>query len=121
MAAASYGTTAHGRGGDSRQSHTSDTAGAPRLVGLNRLLSEVFGAHGQIVVGVLMVAMTVLQAWYWGIQKHPGSAAIFWLSVEALLFAAYGVFATALGYRATERVEQLVVENVENVEVGRDS
>lgn len=81
-------------------------------------LGAVFGAHGQIVVGALMVISTAFQAWYWGVGPGapPGSAAIFWLSIEALIFAAYGVFATALGYRATERVEAAVVENVENAE-----
>jgi membrane protein implicated in regulation of membrane protease activity len=83
-----------------------------------RALRIAFGAHGQLVVGALMVVVTAFQAWLWGIASTPGSAAIFWLSVEALFFAAYGVFATALGYRATERVEQMVVENADvDVEV----
>lgn len=72
----------------------------------------MFGAHGQIVVGVLFVVVTLVQAWWWGIHQKPSATAIFWLSVEALLFAAYGVFATALGYRATERVETAVIEHV---------
>jgi hypothetical protein len=72
----------------------------------------LFGAHGQLVVGALLVVATCAQAWWWGIHTKPGAEAIFWLSVEALLFAAYSIFATALGYRATERVEAHVIENV---------
>lgn len=73
----------------------------------------VFGARGQVAVGVLFVVATTFQAWWWGIHGKPGSAAIFWISIEALYFASYGVIATALGYRATERVEAHVVENID--------
>lgn len=75
------------------------------------LVTATFGAHGQLVAGALCVLVTLVQAWWWGIHSHPGNAAIFWLSVEALLFGAYAIFATALGYRATERVEEQVTGN----------
>ena len=81
-----------------------------------RVALTVFGGHGQVVVGVLFCAITVFQAWLWGIRAKPGSTAIFWLSIEALFFAAYAVVATGLGYRATERVEATVVENLESDE-----
>lgn len=80
----------------------------------NGLLRAVFGAHGQIVVGIILVITTAFQAVWWGVVTHPSAAAIFWLSVEALFYGAYGVFGTALGYKATERVEAAVVENIEN-------
>lgn len=80
----------------------------------------VFGARAQVVVGAGFVAATVFQAFWWGLAGSPSTAAIFWLSVEALLFAAYGVMATGLGFRATERVESVVadVEEAKNVVVG---
>lgn len=78
-------------------------------------MKQLFGAHGQLAFGALLVAVTLFQAWYWGIHTKPSTDAIFWLSIEALFFAAYSIVATALGYRATERVETAVVENIENV------
>lgn len=80
------------------------------------MTSRLFGAHAQVVVGLLFLVATVFQAWLWGIHSTPSATAIFWLSIEALLFASYGVVATALGFRATERVETAVVENIENAE-----
>lgn len=82
------------------------------------VLRAVFGAHGQLSVGALMVATTAAQAWWWGIGPGapPGAQAIFWLSIEALFYGAYNVFCTALGYRATERVEAAVVENIEQAD-----
>jgi membrane protein implicated in regulation of membrane protease activity len=65
--------------------------------------------------GSFFCSITAFQAWLWGIHQKPSTTAIFWLSIEALFFAAYAVVATALGYRATERVETAVVENIENV------
>ncbi len=76
----------------------------------------MFGAHAQVVAGVLFLIITVFQTWYWGIYTTPSTAAVFWVSMEALAFAAYGVIATGLGYRATERVETAVVENIESAD-----
>lgn len=53
---------------------------------------------------------------YWVLVIKPTVNVVFLVSMEALFFAAYGVIATGLGYRATERVETAVVENIENVE-----
>lgn len=83
-----------------------------------RVLHVLFGARAQIVVGVLFVTATAFQAVWWGFLKNPSTEAIFWLSIEALFFAAFAIIAAALGYRATERVEQVVVENADvDVEV----
>lgn len=81
----------------------------------------IFGAHAQVAVGALFLAATLLQGWYWGVNTRPSTAAIFWLSIEALLFASYAVVATGLGYRATERVERIVVEQADTVDVDMDS
>ena len=78
------------------------------------MLRAIFGAAGQMVVGVLMVVATVAQTVYWlKINPPPGDTAIFIVSMEALLFAAYGVFGTALGHRATERVEQHIEADID--------
>jgi hypothetical protein len=82
---------------------------------------SLFGARAQVAAGVVFVVATLLQAWWWGIRGGPpGAVAIFWLSIEALLFAAYGVVASGLGYRATERVESVIVEEADTVEIDVD-
>lgn len=80
----------------------------------------LFGARAQILVGAGFLAATVFQAYWWGIKSRPGVAGVFWLSIEALVFAAYGVVATGLGYRKTEHVETAVanIEQAEEVDVG---
>lgn len=77
----------------------------------------VFGAHGQVCVGALFCAGSVA-TWIYGATLHGDALVrlIFHVSMAALLFAAYGIVATGLGYRATERVETAVVENIENAE-----
>lgn len=73
------------------------------------MIRAVFGATGQMVVGISMFVAAGAQTVYWvKINPPPDAAAIFYVSMEALAYAAYGVVATALGYRATERVEQFV-------------
>lgn len=69
------------------------------------VLRVLFGARAQIVVGSLFVVATAFQAVWWGFVTRPTIDALFWLSIEALFFAAYAVVATGLGFRATERVE----------------
>lgn len=80
------------------------------------MLSVIFGAKAQIAVGVLMAVATIVQTVYWTVITPPTVMAVFLVSMEALGFTAYGVIATGLGYRATERVETAVVENIENVD-----
>lgn len=77
------------------------------------VVAAVFGARAQVVVGAAFVVATAFQAVWWGAVSRPSTEAIFWLSVEALFFAAYGVMATGLGFRATERVEQVVIEQAD--------
>ena len=80
------------------------------------IIKAVFGAKAQVAVGVLFTGATLFQAWLWGIHTKPSATGIFWLSIEALLFASYGVVATGLGFRATERVEEHVVNLVDSDE-----
>jgi len=83
----------------------------------------IFGAHGQVVVGVIFVLATIAQTIYWTAITPPTVQAIFLVSMEALAFAAYSIIATGLGYRATERVEAQVAEigTAESVDVEGDA
>lgn len=65
-------------------------------MGENRLLTVVFGAHAQAAVGFTMIAATVGQTIYWAVITKPSVNAIFYVSMEALLFAGYAVMATGL-------------------------
>jgi membrane protein implicated in regulation of membrane protease activity len=76
----------------------------------------IFGAKAQIVMGILFLVAVVVQWFYWTVITQPTVVAVFHISMEALAFAAYAIIATALGYRATERVETAVVENIENAD-----
>jgi hypothetical protein len=87
-----------------------------------------FGAHGQLAVGVFVsVVSTVF--WVIGTITIPGALAwpwtwmpsvfIFHASMFALELAAWGIVATALGYKATERVEAAVIESVDEVKIER--
>lgn len=79
-------------------------------------LNALFGAKAQVVMGILMIVATGIQTFYWTAITPPTVMAVFLVSMEALFFAGYGVMATGLGYRATERVETKVVENIENAD-----
>lgn len=83
---------------------------------MKNVLNILFGAKAQVVVGVIFLLATFFQSWYWGIHTKPSTTAIFWVSMEALAFASYAIIATGLGYRATERVETAVVENIEKAD-----
>lgn len=81
----------------------------------------IFGAHGQVALGLVLCVGSV-GVWIYGATLH-GAALItllFHVSMAALVFAAYSIIATGLGYRATERVETAVVENAEQVTVESD-
>lgn len=80
------------------------------------MLNVVFGAKAQVVMGIILFFATLLQTIYWLAITPPSVKAVFIVSMEALFFAAYGIMATGLGYRATERVETAVVENIEQAE-----
>jgi hypothetical protein len=76
----------------------------------SRVTQAIFGAKGQLFVGILLFILTVIQTAYWELVTPPTVNAIFLVSMEALAFASYGIVATALGYRATERVEAHVIK-----------
>ncbi len=80
------------------------------------MLGVLFGAKAQGAVGIAFLLAVCVQWFYWTAVTSPTVSAVFHVSMEALAFAAYSIIATALGYRATERVETAVVENIENVE-----
>lgn len=73
-------------------------------------LRAVFGARGQLAVGVSLFAGSVV-AWAYGatLRGEELIRFIFHVSMAALVVAAYAIVATALGYRATERVEEHVL------------
>lgn len=79
---------------------------------MRKALDVVFGANAQVAVGVTLFTMTAFQTYYWLAVTPPTVKAVFIVSMEALFFAAYGIIATGLGYRATERVETAVVEEI---------
>jgi len=76
-----------------------------------------FGAHGQVTLGALL-CIGAVATWVYGATLHGEALVrlIFHVSMAALLFAAYSIVATGLGYRATERVETAVVENIEHAD-----
>lgn len=84
---------------------------------MKRALRIVFGAHGQLAVGV-GVFVAVIGAWVYGsgLRGEPLLRFIFHASMATLVIAAYSIIATALGYRATERVEAKVVETIERAD-----
>lgn len=83
------------------------------------VLRAFFGAKGQIAVGVVFVVLALAQ-WAFALAHLDNQPLLVRLlvhvSMEALVFAAYAIIATGLGYRATERVETAVVENIENAD-----
>lgn len=76
----------------------------------------IFGARGQLVVGAILMIATIAQTVWWLFVTPPTVRVVFIVSMEALAFASFNQVASALGYRATERVEAKVVENVEKPE-----
>jgi hypothetical protein len=83
---------------------------------MNPLQDAFFGAKAQVIMGILMILATAVQTVYWTVITPPTVMAVFLVSMEALFFSGYGVMATGLGYKATERVETKVVENIENAD-----
>lgn len=77
---------------------------------VTKALWAIFGAHGQIIVGVL-ATLVGIGAWaYWSLISAPTVAVVFHVSMFFGVVACYSIIATALGYRATERVEAQVAE-----------
>lgn len=82
-------------------------------------MKALFGAKGQVVVGVLTF-LAGIAFWVYievvytsELREDPLVAAIFRVSMFFGLVACYAIIATGLGYRATERVEQVVAEDVD--------
>lgn len=77
----------------------------------------IFGAHGQVTLGVILFIGSAA-VWVYGTTLHGASliTLLFHVSMAALVFGAYGIVATGLGYRKTEQVETAVVENIESAD-----
>lgn len=82
-----------------------------------RAMRWIFGAHGQVALGIVLCVASI-GVWIYGATLHGEQliALLFHVSMAALVFAAYSIVATGLGYRATERVETAVVENIEHAD-----
>jgi len=76
-------------------------------------MSTLFGAVAQGIVGVGALLLGIAAWIYWSVVTPPTVAAVFHISMFFGCVACYAIIATALGYRATERVE----EKVENVDI----
>lgn len=74
-----------------------------------RVVRAVFGARGQLAVGIVTF-VGALAAWAYGatLSGQELIAFIFHVSMAALVVASYAIVATALSYRATERLEAQV-------------
>jgi hypothetical protein len=89
------------------------------------MLDTVFEAKAQVVVGIVAFVLSI-GFWILGTHtiRHAASLPwnwtpavfIFHASMFALAVASYAIIATGLGYRATERVETAVVENIEQAD-----
>lgn len=84
---------------------------------MKSVLRAIFGAHGQLAVG-LLCTIAAFAAWGYGARMHGEAliSFIFHISMFFGVVACYSIIATALGYRATERVETAVVENIEHAD-----
>ena len=91
---------------------TQPTDGA-NLHDVKALLSALFGAKGQVVVGVLCTIVAIAAWAYWTFVSKPTVGTVFHISMFFGVVACYAIVATGLGYRATERVEQVVAEDVD--------
>lgn len=91
----------------------------------SRIAHAIFGARGQVVQGVIALVVSLI-FWVMGTLTIPNAASwpwhwttgvyIFHASMFALFVASMGYIGTGLGYRATERVEAKVVENIEHAD-----
>lgn len=77
----------------------------------------MFGARGQLAVGTL-ACLVGISGWGYG-STLSGEALLRFLFHVSMFFgivACYSIVSGALGYRATERVEEKVVEQADTVE-----
>ena len=80
------------------------------------MLRTVFGAKAQLLVGAATFLAGVLVWAYFEAIRSPNVRDVFRISMFFGLVACYAIIATALGFRATERVEAKVVENIEHAD-----
>lgn len=80
----------------------------------NPIAQAVFGARGQLIVGSAACSAAV-GAWVYGVTLHGDALLrfLFHVSMGFGLVACYALVGTALGYRATERVEQKIDVDIE--------
>lgn len=85
---------------------------------MRSVLGFLFSAKAQVAVGVVATLAGALAWAYYAFVTSPNVTAVFHVSMFFGLVACYAIVATGLGYRATERVEEIVVENADvNVDV----
>jgi len=80
------------------------------------MLKAIFGAKGQVVFGIVCTVIGVYLWLHYTFLTKPGVDTVFQVSMFFGVVACYSIIATGLGYRATERVETAVVENIENAD-----
>lgn len=76
-----------------------------------------FGAHGQVALGAVVTIASIV-VWFYGstLEGKPLINLLFAVSMAAIVLGGYNLVATGLGYKATERVETAVVENIEHAD-----
>ena len=79
-------------------------------------MKTIFGARGQVIVGIVFTLVAVGLWVYYTFVAEPTVRTVFHISMLFGVAATYAIVATGLGYRATERVETAVVENIENAD-----
>ena len=84
------------------------------------ILEAIFGARGQLVVGILLTLIGIYIWLHYAFLATPTVATVFHISMLFGVAACYAIVATALGYRATERVEKHIVENADEVNIDVD-
>lgn len=83
-------------------------------------LRIIFGAKAQVIFGVLLTLLAIgLWCWYTFVTP-PSVRTVFHISMLFGVAATYAIIATGLGYRATERVENVVVEAVDQMDIDVD-
>lgn len=80
------------------------------------LVRAIFGAKAQVVIGALTLALTVALWVFYSTAARPTVGTVFHVSMYFGAVACYAIIATGLGFRATERVETAVVENIERAD-----
>lgn len=88
---------------------------------MKRLLDAIFGARAQVIVGIVTTVVALFVWAYGGYLIHMGRRAelldlLFHASMFFGVVACYNIVATGLGYRAVERVETAVVEQIDQAD-----